>query len=184
MLSTNVLGASVLFFLFLATLPGQASLSLDPASGSLTGSVSMRVPAGASLKSYLAALQRPYQPNDVDRLWDYPGAPDGSHFVWKKVSVEGRVVEPDAPLPAGLLFAEFSARVPQRYGALRSRLTVPFITHLCRFLSSAKTVVRCRSIGRSRYRPKEKVSGSSRARTMLAIRRDSCSRFRGVAFCG
>ena len=104
----------------LSSSAGHAELSLEPVSGQLHGTVTMHVPAGVRLVSYLEALTQPYRGTDVDRLWDYPAAPQGSDFVWEEVTVDGHAVSPAQPLPAGELHVAFRARVPERYGALGS----------------------------------------------------------------
>ena len=110
----------MLFAILVAVLPGRAQLWLDPTSGVLHGSLVMRVPADVHLVSYLDALKVAYRATDVDRLWDYPAAPEGSDFVWESVTLDGRAVTAAQALSAGELRVSFRARVPERYGPLGS----------------------------------------------------------------
>ena len=74
-----------------------------------------------AVASYAAAINDAYVGTDVDRLWDYPGVPEGTHFHWRGLWVDGAQI--DAPDHAALLpvrghhvRAEFSAAIPERYG--------------------------------------------------------------------
>jgi hypothetical protein len=105
-----------------APLKGTITIDIDMAHHTLSASLESELPdAPAAIASYAAAINEPYVGTDIDRMWDYPGVPVGTHFHWRGLWVDG--AERDVPEHAPLIpvhghrvRAEFTAAIPERFG--------------------------------------------------------------------
>ncbi|MCC6807686.1 MAG: hypothetical protein IT381_09700 [Deltaproteobacteria bacterium] len=96
-----------------------------------------------ALVSYVEALKDPYLPGDVDRLWDYPGPPEGARVVRFDCTpcAEGRRLGP------GVFSATLEAILPRRYGGLGATKDQTLLTGLVPFVvEHASDPVRARPL--------------------------------------
>src|SRR5262245_6160605 len=98
----------------IGVLPGRVTLALDRQTGRLEGTIESELPGPGALASYLAALDVPYQGNDIDRLWDYPARPEGTRFAWREITVDGKATEVQ---PNAVLVLVSGKRVRARFSA-------------------------------------------------------------------
>lgn len=99
---------------------GTVAVDYDFVRRALTVHVKGTAPAGEDLAlvSYVAALREPYRPSDVDRLWDYPGPPEGSEITRFECTPCGPETAGRLPLGPGEFSVTLEAILPRRYGGL------------------------------------------------------------------
>jgi hypothetical protein len=119
-----------------ATVTGTVSIDYNPVTRRLFVQQKAQLAGDGpfSVVSYLEALEQPYRPGDVDRLWDYPASPEGAEILRYECNPCGDKTAAGWSVGPGTVNITLEAILPRKYGALgvtkeQSLLTaiVPFV---------------------------------------------------------